>query len=795
MSWGASDFGSVEAGRLIWGAPEWFWPALLVAFLISALVLWSYYRGRFVGAAGVLAGVFKIAAIGLIAFCLLEPLMSGTRPRPQANVMPILVDNSRSMQLKPEPGGESRGSRAVGLVEARTPARTRLEQDFDVRDYRFDARLEAIDSFGAMDFKGGSSALLASLRLLAERFSGRPVGGVLLFTDGNATDVADDAFDWGAFGFPVYPVVASDPEEIRDLRVSELSVRETDFESAPITVSASVESIGLGSSAAKVRLTDLTTDRVIETRTLQVVADGQPVSARFRFRPERPGVGFYRVTTFLEGDAKAKSGEDSGNEVTLANNSALAVVDRSTGPYRVLYVAGRPNWEFKFIRRALQEDAEIELVGLLRIAKEEPKFSFRDRGVDSTNPLFAGLGEDEEETAEKYDEPVIVRLGVKDSDELSQGFPRSAEELFSYHGLILDDIEPEFFTQDEMLLIRRFVAARGGGLMMLGGEGLFSERGFGDTPLGELAPVYSPRRTSANPAGRYRMDLTREGMLQPWIRLRETETEERERLRQMPPFTTVSPFGQIKPGASMLASVTREGDDEFPAVVAQRFGKGRTAAIAIADMWRWSMRRGEGERDDPAQAWRQFTHWLVGDVPRRAEVRVQPGEDPSQPVKIVATARDEAYLPLDNAKVTLKVTPIGGEPLELTASPEGDEPGIYTASYWSNDTDGYRVEADIRAPDGSQVGTADSGWASDPAASEFRDLTTNRQLLESIARETGGEVIAESDLESFAAELPNRKLPVTETWVYPIWHRSWIMIAAVLCLCGEWGLRRWKGLP
>ena len=76
----------------------------------------------------------------------------------------------------------------------------------------------------------------------------------------------------------------------------------------------------------------------------------------------------------------------------------------------------------------------------------------------------------------------------------------------------------------------------------------------------------------------------------------------------------------------------------------------------------------------------------------------------------------------------------------------------------------------------------------------FADLRLNRKLLETIADQTGGEVVRHDRLDEFAASLPTRKVPVTETWVYPIWHRPWVMLAAMMCLCCEWGLRRWKGL-
>jgi hypothetical protein len=109
---------------------------------------------------------------------------------------------------------------------------------------------------------------------------------------------------------------------------------------------------------------------------------------RFQLKPEGSGLVFYRVEAALKADA-------SGNapaEATLANNTRVVVVDRGQGPFRVLYVAGRPNWEFKFLNRAVEEDTQVQLVGLIRVAKREPKFDFRGRSGESSNPLFRGFG-------------------------------------------------------------------------------------------------------------------------------------------------------------------------------------------------------------------------------------------------------------------------------------------------------------------------------------------------------------------------------------------------------------------
>ena len=790
---------SNDIAGVTFGAPSWIVPSVILFLIIGGAVAWSYSAKNTIPPVRLIAAILKLIAIGLLAICLLQPMRSGTRPRPKANVFSIVVDNSQSMRLKPSTESLSRGEKVAQLLEDKNDWRTRLAQAFDVRSYAFDSRLERVDQFDQLSSEGYVSSMTGSLQSLSERLADRPVAGTLLFTDGNLTDMPPD-YDWSELGIPLYPVLPSDDEPIRDLRIADVSLQQTDFETSPTTLRVQVDSVGMESDATIVQLRD-ESGQLIEEKTVSTTESEPEGEVTFRFRPEQSGVNFYNVVTFSESErsvfepAKPDEAKPETSEATIANNSRVVAVDRKHGPYRVLYVAGRPNWEFKFLRRALQEDAEVQLVGLLRIANKEPKFSFRDQAVNSTNRLFQGLDNDEEEAAQQYDEPVIIRLGVKESEELSDGFPESADELFAYHGVILDDVETKFFSPDQMLLLRRFVSTRGGGLLFLGGKESFAGKEFADSPLGELAPVYAPRKTVENKPGAFRLAITREGLLQPWVRLRDNESAEKDRLKGMPPFSTINAVGDPKPGASVLATVSDKSTNKSnPALVVQRFGKGRSAAMPIGDFWRWSMRREKEGRDDPAQMWRQTTRWLVNEVPRRAEIRVDAGSDPSQPVTIVATARDEDYLPLDNAAVTLEITRLGKEPFEIVAEADDNIPGVYKADYWSRDPGGYKVSAKISAADGSDVGTASTGWTVQAGVAEFQDLRLNRNLLTRIANETGGEVVSEDRLDQFVTELPDKKIPVTETWVYPIWHRPWVLCLAVLCLCTEWGLRRWKGL-
>ena len=92
-------------------------------------------------------------------------------------------------------------------------------------------------------------------------------------------------------------------------------------------------------------------------------------------------------------------------------------------------------------------------------------------------------------TAEEYDEPVLVRVGTKDDEELREGFPEKPEDLFQYDAIVLDDLEADFFLADQMKLIYDFVSRRGGGLLMMGGQESFRQGDYDRTPIGEMLPI------------------------------------------------------------------------------------------------------------------------------------------------------------------------------------------------------------------------------------------------------------------------------------------------------------------
>jgi len=762
--------------------------------IASAALLWSYARAQASLGVRIGAAILKGLGITLLLLILLEPLFTGKRARPHANAFVVLADNSQSLLIRDEEADRTRGEWMRELLTKDPAWQSRLGQDFDVREYAFDTHLRSVDGFDGLTFNGTGSALGTSLSLLARRFQGLPLAGILLFTDGIRTDAGD--VDWSILP-PIYPVVPPSQRVSKDVSVNQVSVSQTNFESAPVVITPVVSAVGFPGETIIATISD-ETGKVVERQEAKSLGGDKPLGFRFQFRPERKGISFYRVNACVALD-EDKAGELSApapsGEQTRANNSRLVAVDQGSGRYRVLYVSGRPNWEFKFLRRAISQDEQVELVGLVRIARRQPKFDFRSRRTQSTNPFFDGFDNPDADTAERSDQPVLVRLGAADESELRDGFPKTADELYRYHAIVLDDVEAAFFTPDQLTLLRNFVSQRGGGLLMLGGPGSFGDGQYEKTPVSELLPVYLSRPLGGQDDMQYRFELTREGLLQPWVRSRKTEDEERQRLAAMPAFQTLSRVGNIKPGAVELADAVDPFGNKSPALVAHQFGRGHVAALLIGDLWRWGMRRADPAESDLDRSWRQTIRWLVGDVPGRLQVTAQPKNDSTTPtVDLTVRVRDAEYRPLDNAKVTLRIKLPDGSDLALEAEPNRRESGVYSAAYTTKQSGAYRVVATATAPDGSAVGEQEAGWVAQPAADEFARLEPDKDFLSTIAAKTHGELVDGRKLAAFVSGLPLRNAPITETWTSPLWHQPLYLIAALLCLTAEWGLRRKSGL-
>lgn len=763
--------------RIVWQNLEFSWLAAGIVVLVLGLLVRGYLKSPLRGWRRLAAVLCKAAVLALLALCLLDPLWTRTQPKKGENEIVVLVDTSGSLDLAESADGKTRAAQVQAALASRSDDAgwiKALGEDFRLRLMTGGAQTKSVPHFRGLKFDGTRSDFCRTLMTL--RSSGTNLAAVIVVSDGNATDAT--AWKAEAKGAPVFTVLAGEKPPQDDFSIVEASVATSPFEDAPVTITARVS--GSGKATVQVLGED---KKPVATETVKLSGNSAQ-TVRLRVPVAKPGVSFYQLAHKSEGM----------KEATLANNTRLLVADRGAGPYRVLYVTGRPNWEYKFLRRAIAGDDDIQMPALVRIAKREPKFEWRGKAGESVNPLFRGFGAKEGEEAQRYDQPVIIRLGTKDAKELSDGFPKAAEDLFAeFRAIILDDIEAQFFTQEQMHLIERFVSERGGALLMLGGQECFRAGGYDNTPIGRMLPVYLDQASSDPPIADARFNLTREGWLESWMRLRADRSEDEKRLSSMSAFHVVNPAFSIKPGASILATAS-DAQSSHPAVAVQRFGEGRVGSVLIGDLWRWGLSDEEAHKDMD-RLWRQMMRWLVVDVADAVTFSSELDTADRERVKLVVRVRDRAFKANSDAIVKIEVTQSDGTKSQLFAEPSLKEAGLFETEFFASKPGNYRATATVEdAERRSPLGTKVVGWTYDPLAEEFAKLEPNRDLMKRLADETGGKMIALQDITKLPEMLKNIRVPVEVTLATPLWHTPWVFTAILLLMLAEWALRRKGGM-
>jgi len=714
------------------------WPAallaasLLVALAAVAALLW---RRRLPRKRALVMGALEWGVLALLLVLLWQPALSVTVLKPQQNVVAVVVDTSQSMGL------EQRYAQAKRLVEEGLAGE--LGKRFPVRLYQAGETPSRIDSLPA-----GPSArrtdLGAALRQIAAESSLLPVGAVVLLTDG-----ADNAGNLG-------------PDTIQALRRARIPVHAVGFGTERISndvemLDAELPARVLPQSRLSLMVTLRQAGFRDKTARLQVKEGGRIVAQKdIRLRSD--GETWRETLSLNAGDAGVKSFEISvapfPGESNERNNTLERLVDVRDRKPRLLYFEGEPRWEMKFIRRAVEDDPQLDLASIVRTT--ENKF---------------------------------YRQGIRSPKELERGFPSSVEELFAFQGLIIGNVEAGYFTPAQQTLIREFADRRGGGILFLGGRAALSDGGWHRSPLAEILPVVLPDRKGAFHREPATAELTRAGMESLVTRIEEDQEKNASRWKALPHLADYQESGAPKPGATVLAEAVPGGRGRHPLLVTQTYGRGRVALLATGGTWRWQM--AQDARDQSHEMfWRQLLRWVAGSVEERVTLLTscricQPGEE----VLLRAEVRDRNYLPASGAVVAAHLMGPGGVADTVELAPSRTEPGVYEARWRAARPGAWLAEA-VAREGVDELGRDTATFHLADGSAEFFRTEQNRELLERLAAQTGGRYWRPEDARGLGREIELSEAGITVRETRAVWNAP----AAFLLLAGlkaaEWLVRR-----
>lgn len=734
---------AMKQGKLVLasGWPAWLLLALMAA--AAAGVAWLMYRRarplKGADKAAVL-GFFQWAPLAVLLLMCWQPAVSISTLEAHQNAIAVVVDTSKSMDIDDENSTRLQSAKRVldsGLLD-------KLKQKYTVVLYEAGAGLKRVNALEDLQAHQPSTRLGQVLKQVAAETSTLPLGGVVLLTDGadNSGGLDKDALQTvRAARLPVYTVGFGDEVLERDVELSNVQIPRRALPGAKITATATIRQSGFAGRSVKLEIKE--ESKMLASRIVMLPADGTSVRENLTLPAGEPGARTMQVSvSAIDG------------ELNQGNNSVTRSIHVDRRKPRVLYFEGEPRWEYKFIRRAAEEDANLELVSMLRTTQNK-----------------------------------IYRQGIANAKELEDGFPVAVEELFGFDGIMIGAVEAGALNATQLSLLREFADRRGGGVLFLGGRVSLSEGGWQKTTAAEMLPVSLPDRKGTFKREETRVNLAPSAGDHPVTRLDEDPAKNAARWAAMPAVADFQEIGPTKPAALTLLEMTAPGRGRLPLLVTQPYGRGRVAVLASGGTWRWQMLQDSKDLTHE-MFWQQLLRWLVSDTPGhvRGDLVSNLIQDEGQ-VEIRAEARDRNYLPAADAVLEARILGPNGMADRVILQPDPTSPG-WAAARWTAPAPGAFLAEIVAKRGEEEIGRAVTTFLREDGKAESFRVQQDRALLEELARQTGGEYFRPSEASKIADRISFSEAGITRRELKDLWDAPAVFLLLAALKTAEWLLRR-----
>ncbi|HTZ72356.1 MAG TPA: glutamine amidotransferase [Candidatus Aquilonibacter sp.] len=733
---------------LLSGWPHWLLYVLMAA--AAAALAWLIHRRMAQAAAGMkgwhAAAIWALESLLAVLLLLVvwQPAIVIAELKPQQNIIAVLVDDSRSMSLADN--GTTREQQAVKALNS--GVLDQLQKKFQTRIYRVDNQLTRVSSLDSLqNATAPATRLGATLKDFADETSGLPIGAVVLMSDGADNTGGIDASTIAALRSREIPVdtVGFGPEQVpNDVEINDVTVAPRIMQNSRLSAAVTFHQNGFSGRKATLAVHD--GDKLLASREITLASDGTVQTEALPFNAGAAGVKSLRFSI-----------DPLPGETNTENNAVTRELDVTQGKRKILYVEGEPRWEYKFIRRAEDDDPNVQLVSMLRTTENK-----------------------------------IYRQGITSPDELADGFPSTADVLFQYQAIIIGSIEAGYFTPAQQELMREFVDRRGGGMLFLGGRSSLAAGIWQGSAVADLLPVVLPtskdtfRRDPAIPI------LTQAGADSMVTRLDDDPQKNAERWKKLPYMMDYQDAGTTKPGAAVLLQMRADGRT-LPLLITENYGRGRTAVMATGGSWRWQMLMPLGDTSY-FTFWQQLLRWLIQDTPGQVVASVpNPMLYDDGHIQISADVRDKTYTPATDAQVQAQIMGPNGFTATVDMQPAPNSPGIFQADFTADQPGSYIANVTAQRA-GQELGSDSVPFERLDGVAENFHTGQNRALLEELASQTGGKYWTPSDLAKLPAEIPYSAAGITMRDTKELWDMPIIFFLVILLRFSEWFLRRKWGI-
>jgi len=729
-----------------------FW---IIIAIYAAILFLSYRRiAKFHSSRlGYLLFFLKLLAMGFLVLLFLEPVLSWQYRGKERSDICVLVDGSRSMGLKSE-RNLTRAEVAFQVIGSEYFQE--LAKKFKLHYFQFS---QGVLELGESDLglikspEGRFTNTAQALEFVNRNLKDKGISSCVLISDGANNWGEDPVRISREIGIPVYTIaIPGSSGKSVERKVSILNVRFNRRIMVDNLAQIEVVFKSQGFQNQKATLELRQQDRIVFRKQVLLDVSIPMQKASIKWIPGEVGTFQYRVLLYT----------DEGGRVPPAEYTFTSTVE---SPHlNLLYIEGTPRWEFKFLKRALEADSNIDLTCFLRMGKT--KFLQVDAGSESKR----------------------------------KAFPNTIEEISRYQIVIIGDVERKFLGDEFLSNLSTCVSEMGTGLLFLGSKAI----GSGDyehSPVAQALPVVAGTPEFCWIAGDFCLNLTKEGSLHPIFNYIEDPGANRKFWSSLPAMSGCVPVRAVKAGATVLA--VNSAVQGNPVVLAvQNFGKGKTAFWGVDTTWKWKVSPSQpgscgGQEDAYQKFWGQLFRWLALREPPEAgpqiEVALQKDHyDMGEPFRAIICVSGvkksvEGSEPVPQVQAVLS-TP-EGEDINLSLSPVGAEAGEFYVDYFPESPGRYRIAVQGKAGD-VMLEKKEISFTVSSKDIETDRPETDPDLLLKIAEASGGKCFSVENIASLPAEVTENKSRATKIKVEKRLSDLFYLFGFIGAISLEWIIRK-----
>ncbi|PCI38584.1 MAG: hypothetical protein COB53_04525 [Elusimicrobia bacterium] len=720
-------------------AVEWATAAL---FLLGLALLW-----RFLAPLPAAVRRLRIFTALILAGLLFKPVLSRLDSRSIRPRLSVVIDRGPSMQGKDD-FDRARLKRAVDWILRH---RAEIEKHAEVSLYGGAAGAHRLD-WNELESLQADNAAFEPASVLSDLLSaGAPPERVWVLSDGAFENGETLAPALARLGSPVDALGVGPKRIPKSLSIAGIETPDFVFLHSRFETGVSVEAHRL--EGKSVTLTLRHEGKILQKRVLQAKRPFEILRATFTLEAAALGSQDYRIAVLVEGDQDKRLRVSRGFRVEVIRQK-----------YRIMYLAGRPSFEYSHLRAQLKGDPNHELVSFVILRNPEDVSPVPDNQL-SLIPFPA------------------TEIFVKN--------------LFQFDLFILENFAYYRFNLPAAYLenLKRFVA-QGGALLIVGGENAFTKGGYRGSPLEETFPVTLLPDKDDFVTELFKPTLA--AVDHPFLAVGDTRAESKALWDALPPLDGYARFSDVRPGASVLLSHPRAktaSGRPLPIVAVQEFGRGKVMLVGTDSTWRWKLAGGRDWKLSSfyARFWSRAVQYLTGSLElKKVKFSPLPERMPArEPAILSLRVFDEHFRAVPGVDVDLKV--VWSRPDGTTTSPAHfeREPGVFQIELSELAEGRHRIRAIARYR-GQLWGEDGVNFVWEGPRS---DAPLNRRALQELSEPTRGEYrdLYRIDLQALLSSLP----PVREEQAVRsrqhLWTWSGWLALAVFLLLGEWFLRRRRG--